>query len=382
MLKQPIRYSRRAFLWTVGKAGAAAYLSLGALGRGIPHANAQASGKVVVGYLPVNAETVIYRGVRDFWKEQGLNIELFRAAGGPAILEAMMTGGVPVGDIGNGPAVIAAARGFPFYYLTLGSLATPQNTYTRIMVKSDSAIRTVDDLRGRTIALHQRGTMEDLSLGALEKKFGVKKSELKIALVPYPNQAQALTQGLVDAIYASPPGDTIAEHKFGARTLVKTSDFLPWLGYSTLAVRRDFADKNPEVIKQLVRGWTLTARWIRDNAAEARRTSNEFLGIPPDIGAHVNVPQWIRNPLPCMQNVSHIYHMLVGAQTLKPLDDPATLINEYFVEPATRFTLPALEEIGIVPDPLQKSMIEGEYPLLPRPNSTYSAPWDDKLRKA
>ena len=380
MSRKHFNVGRRTFLKSIGVAGTGAYLCAAGLIPG--RAAAAAHDKIVIGYLPVNAETVAYRGGTDFWKQQGLNVDLYRAPGGPAIVEAMISGSIPAGDIGNGPAIIAAARGFPFYYLTIGAVATPQQSYSRIMVRPDSDIRTVHDLRGRTIALHQRGTMEDLSLGALEKRHGIKKSELKITLIPYPNQPQALAQGLVDAIYSVPPSDATAEHKFGMRTLIRTSEFLPWLGYTTLAVRRDFADKNPDSVKRLIKGWILTSRWIRDNAAAARTVSNEFLGIPGDIGAHVTLPQWLKNPLPVMPNIWHIYHMLTGAQMIKPVDDPAKLIDDYFVKPANAFTLPALEDLGIVDDPLQSAMIGGDYPLLPKPNSAYYAPWETKLVKS
>lgn len=379
MLKDDFNAGRRTFLTIAGAAAAGTLLSSG---DPIVRRAAAATDKIMIGYLPVNAETVVYRAGIDFWKQQGLNVDLYRAPGGPAIVEAMVSGSIPVGDIGNAPAIIAAARGFPFYYLTIGAVATPQQTYSRIMVKADSDIRTVNDLKGRVLALHQRGTMEDLSLAALEKKYGVRKSDLKITLIPYPNQPQALAQGLVDAIYSVPPGDAVAEHKFGMRTLVRTSEFLPWLGYTTLAVRRDFADKNPDGVKRLVKGWILTSRWIRDNPAAARKASNEFLGIPADIGDKVTLPQWLRNPLPVMPNIWHMYYLLTGAQMIKPVDDVAKLMDDYFVKPTTAFALPALEELGIVDDPLQSAMIGGDYPLLPNPNSAYYAPWDKKLLRS
>lgn len=380
MQRKVVNAGRRTFLAIMGASGAGAILC--PAGLVVQRAAASVIDKITIGYLPVNAETVIYRAGIDFWKQQGLSVDLYRAPGGPAIIEAMVSGSIPAGDIGNAPAIIAAARGFPFYYLTIGAVATPQHTYSRIMVKADSDIRTVNDLKGRLLALHQRGTMEDLSLAALETKYGVRRSDLKITLIPYPNQPQALAQGLVDAIYSLPPGDAIAEHKFGMRTLVRTSEFLPWLGYTTLAVRRDFADTNPDGVKRLVKGWILTSRWIRDNPVAARKASNDFLGIPADIGDKVVLPQWLRNPLPVMPNIWHIYYLLTRGQMIKPVDDPAKLMDEYFVKPTTTFALPALEELGIVDDPLQNAMIGGDYPLLPNPTSSYYAPWDKKLLRS
>ena len=147
---------------------------------------------------------------------------------------------------------------------------TRDRTYTRIMVRGDSPIKKIEDLKGKKLAIHQRGTMEDLSLGAVAKSFDIKKEDINITFVPFPNQPQALAQGLVDAIYTVPPFDAIMARRLGGRTLAVTSDFVPYLGYPTLAVRRDFTEQYPEAVDKLVRGWIKTLRWIRQNTDEAR----------------------------------------------------------------------------------------------------------------
>ena len=65
--------------------------------------------------------------------------------------------------------------------------------------------------------------------------------------------------------------------------MVETVDFIPYLGFSGIAVHRDFADRNPDAIKRLVKGAIRLQRWIDDNAAQARQTSNKALEIPDNI---------------------------------------------------------------------------------------------------
>lgn len=365
---------RRSFLKQGAQLGIAA-----AVGPFLHMGIARAADKVRIGYLPVNVMLPVYSEKAGFWKDAGLDIELYRAPGGPAILQALLSGDVPVGDVGVAPAVVAASRGLPFYFLTLASVSTPEHPLDRIMVRKDSPIKIFQDLRGKTLAINQKGTQPDAALGAAEKVFGIRKSEINIVPVPYPNMPQVLSQGQVDAIYPFPPADTIAEVSFGARTLVETTDFIPYIGFTTLAVRRDFADANPAVIKKLVKGAIVGQRWINDRPTESRRVANEFLGIPADIGAKVRTAYWARNALPVMANVWHLYELLVTGGIIKPSDDAQRMMQSYFIDPVLKFTLPALEELGVQPDPVVKKMLNASYPLLQKPVQEYHSKWDKEL---
>jgi hypothetical protein len=51
------------------------------------------------------------------------------------------------------------------------------------------------------------------------------------------------------------------------------------------------------------------------------------------------------------------------------------------VEPAKKFVLPAVEELGWQPDDQIEAMLKGEYPLLSRPPSSYYADWERRIVK-
>ena len=82
-----------------------------------------------------------------------------------------------------------------------------------------------------------------------------------------------------------------------------------------------------------------------------------------------------------MPNVWHLYEMLVQVKTIDPVADPAKLFNDAVVEPTKRFTLPAVEELSLQPDPEIEKMLTGDYALLPKPVATYYADWERRLLK-
>lgn len=361
------------------KAGAAS-LALVATPRALGiAATANIPDKIVIGTLPFSTEVTAFIGDVDYFKEQGLSVELFHGQGGPAVVQALVAGSIPLGDVGVGPALVAAARGLPLLQPALGAVGTPKQPFSRIMVKGGSPIVEVAQLRRRKLALHQRGTMEDIGLAALKKTHGIGREDLEIVLVPAPAQPQALAQGLVDAIYALPPADTVAERRFEARTLINTADFIPYIGYGTLAMRRDFVETYPDAAKKVMKAWLGFCRWIDDNAEAARKVSDANLNIDADLREHVRIPYFVRNGLPVMPNVWHVYEMLVAGKVMDAASDPGKLLDEAVIEPTKRITLPALDELGWSKDAAVQDMLRAAYPLLPKPPEAYYAEWEMKL---
>ena len=258
----------------------------------------------------------------------------------------MATGSIAAGEIGVAPSIIGLVRGLPLIAPFLSGFATPDHPFERIMVLPDSAIRTLDDLKGKKLAFLGPGTVPDMLLDALPKRAKITKADIKLVPMPAPNTPDALARGLVDAILAIPPADTVAERKYHVRTVANATELVPYAGLSTVVLRRDFAEANPEAARKLYRACIRFARWIDDNPAEARKVAAKNLGLPADLAAQMRIPLFARNGLPVMPNVWNLYEILVKSKTIDPHPDPARLFNEDIIEPTKRFSLPAVEAFG------------------------------------
>ena len=150
----------------------------------------------------------------------------------------------------------------------------------------------------------------------------------------------------------------------------------------SLVLRRDFADRNPEIVGKLLAAEIRFARWIEGNPGAARSAMAKNLNRPDDLAANARLPLFARNGLPVMPNVWHVYQMLVEAKTVDPHPDPEKLFNDAIVEPVKRFTLPVVEKLGIEPDPVIEKMLKAEYPLLPKPVESYYADWERHLLRS
>ena len=373
--------TRRDILHTATKAGAA-LLTVSVTAKSLElSAVAQVPEKIVLGTLPIDPALMSYIGQADFFKEAGLTVELTRFNNFAPILQGMTAGSVVVGEIGVAPGIIGITRALPIIAPYLSSFVTPRHPLERIMVLPNSPIKTLDDLKGKKLAFLGPGTVPDMLLDALPKKTGIGKSDIMLVPMPAPNMPDALGQGLVDAILAIPPGDTVAERKYGARTVANLIELVPYVGLSTIAIRREFAETHPEPTKKLLRACIRLSRWIDDNPVDARKVMATNVGLPQDLAAQTRIPLFARNGLPVMPNVWNLYEMMVQAKTIDPHPDPARLFNDTIVEPTKRFTLPVAEELGLQPDPEIENMLKGDYPFLPRPAASYYADWERRLLK-
>jgi ABC-type nitrate/sulfonate/bicarbonate transport system substrate-binding protein len=370
--------SRRSLLRRLGNGAVAfATISISARTLGLPVA-AQSAPKIVLAKLPLNAMVTTYLGDIDFFKEEGLAIEISTAQAGPAINQALAAGAIVVGDTGLPPAMVAMTRGIPILAPHLGAIITPTRPFERIFVKQNSPIRTLNDLKGRRLAILGWGTVAELVLGALSRKSNIRKEDIELVLIPPPYQPAALEQGQVDAIFATPPTDTIAERRYKARSIANGTDIVPYLGAAGLVVRRDFAETYPGPTKRLFKAAVRLARWTRDNETAARRTAAKNLGLPDEIASFSRVPLFARNGLQVMPSIWHIYEMMVQANTIDRHPNPAKLFNDAVVEPTKRYLFPALEQLGLQADEQVEGMLRGEYPLLPMPVASYYAEWEKK----
>jgi NitT/TauT family transport system substrate-binding protein len=344
-------------------------------------ASAQVPEKIVLGTLSISPVIASYIGEVDYFKDEGLTVEATRFQNFAPIMQGMAAGSIAAGEMGVAPNIIGLTRGLPLIAPFLGGFTTPGHPFERIMVLENSPIKTLDDLKGKKLAFLGPGTVPDMLLDTLPKKTKISKEEIKLVPMPAPNMPDALAQGLVDAIFAIPPADTVAEQKYHARTVANGTDLVPYAGLGTFVLRREFADANPQAATKLYRACIRFARWIDDNPLDARKAMAKNLGLPDDLAAHARMPLFPRNGLPVMPNVWNLYEMLVQAKTIDPHPDAAKLFNDAIVEPTKRFTLPAAEELGLQPDPEIERMLKGDYPFLPKPVESYYADWERRLLK-
>ena len=148
-------------------------------------------------------------------------------------------------------------------------------------VKDNSPIKTVADLKGKTVGISVIGGGTQGPFNMLLKKNGVDPAkDIKLVEVGFAVSEDALRQGRVDAVNMNQPFAARAEAKGGTRKLFALSEAMPNIVHILEACRADFVDKNPELVKAYVRDITLGMKKALANREETLKVVSEQLKAP------------------------------------------------------------------------------------------------------
>jgi NitT/TauT family transport system substrate-binding protein len=140
-----------------------------------------------------------------YWKKLGLNVNILGLAGGPAAVQALLTGRGDISVSGASELLTSISTGKPLPLLEFYNWIV-RNTYA-ISVPQSSAVQSIAELKGKPIGVENLGKDDAIALTTiLSIAEGVSKSAIQLVPVGSGTQAlQALKSGQV-AAYAG--GDT------------------------------------------------------------------------------------------------------------------------------------------------------------------------------
>jgi ABC-type nitrate/sulfonate/bicarbonate transport system substrate-binding protein len=148
-------------------------------------------------------------------------------------------------------------------------------------VKDDSSIKTIADLKGKTVGINVIGGGTQGPLYMLLKQAGLDPAkDIKLVEVGFAVAEDALRQGRIDAVNMNQPFAARAEAKGGIRKLFSLSEAMPNIVHILEACRADFLDKNPDVAKAYVRDITLGMKKALANRDETLKVVSEVMKAP------------------------------------------------------------------------------------------------------
>ncbi|MFI5267916.1 MAG: ABC transporter substrate-binding protein [Chloroflexota bacterium] len=154
-----------------------------------------------------------------YFDKYGVNFSLQYVQGSVKSVQAMVAGDLNMVQVA-GSAVVAAQATKQDLVMAAGFL---NETVWRIM--GGPAIKTVEDLKGKTVAVTQVGNADYFAWTLLAKKQGWKPEDFKFAPSGDANgQVAVLQSNQVQAIAVSPPNDVQAQ-KVGAHLVVDEATF-------------------------------------------------------------------------------------------------------------------------------------------------------------
>ncbi|MGZ5576572.1 MAG: sulfonate ABC transporter substrate-binding protein [Methylobacter sp.] len=236
--------------------------------------------EVSLGYQKYGS-LIILKSTGDLEKrlqEKGVTVKWAEFQFGPPMLEALNAGSLDFAITGETPPVFAqAAKGSPLVYVA-NEPASPQGE--ALVVKADSDIKNVADLKGKTVSTAKGSNAHYFLIQALAKA-GLTLSDISVVYLAPADARAALERGDIaawsiwDYFYAA------AEVQLGTRTLTNGEGIVN--NYAFYTSRRNFAEKYPELIEIILEEVGKTDAWIKNNPAAAAEKLAINVGVDAKI---------------------------------------------------------------------------------------------------
>ncbi|MEH2247563.1 aliphatic sulfonate ABC transporter substrate-binding protein [Nostoc sp.] len=168
-------------------------------------------------------------------------------AAGPQLIEALNAGKVDIGNVGETPPIFsqAASAAIPEVVYIAGRTPT-DGTNQGIVVKANSLIKKVADLKGKKVAFQVGSNAQYLLAKALQE-VGLKISDIQIVASTPSGARDAFIQDKADAWVGGDPLLAVAENTIPIRVL-RNAARINTLGGFYIG-RRQFVTQNPQLVR-------------------------------------------------------------------------------------------------------------------------------------
>jgi sulfonate transport system substrate-binding protein len=197
---------------------------------------------------------------------QGTKVQWVEFQAGPPLLEALNVGSIDFGYTGDVPPIFSQAAGGNLVYV---SAAAPSGDGEAILVKEESSIRSMADLKGRKVAIGRGTSAHNLLVAALEKA-GLRFSDITPAYLTPADAGSAFANDSVDAWAIWDPYFAVAQARNRTRVLATSGGTHEVSAY--FLANRTFADRYPDVVVSALSALSESAAWAdghRENVAQA-----------------------------------------------------------------------------------------------------------------
>jgi sulfonate transport system substrate-binding protein len=198
---------------------------------------------------------------------------------GPPMLQAMSSGSLDIGGVGDAPPVFAAAGGAQISIV--GALANNPHS-AGLLVPKGSSITSIAQLKGKKIAVAQ-GSSADYHLLTVLNKAGLSVHDVTLEYLQPAQALAALSSGSVDAWDVWAPFVEQAVAQDHARVLVDGNGYGSNFSY---AVAADSAIKDPTKAKEIHQYLTTldqAHRWANQHSSAWAATWAKATGLPQSV---------------------------------------------------------------------------------------------------
>jgi NitT/TauT family transport system substrate-binding protein len=245
-----------------------------------------------VGVLPVVDDAPVFIALQHgLFRAQGLEVTPVVLNSGEDATQELLSGKLQFAFSNYVTTILAASQGKKLRIVADGAQTLPDTNV--IMIEKGSPIRTVQDLRGKTIAVNALGNIGTLMVDSTLQTYGVPMNSVKFKVVAFPQMAAALQDRSVDAAWMAEPFITQAGEQIGAEELADTASGaltnFPIAGYEALL---GYMQQHPSAVAAFQRAIVRAQALAATRSVVEQSLPTYINGMPSQLVAAVHLDSY------------------------------------------------------------------------------------------
>ncbi len=291
-------------------------------------ARAQATTKITFGFTAVTDFASVFVAKEEgYFGKRALDVEPKFIPLNSTIPAALQSDSLTIG--GPTPSVFLQAvdGGLDLVLVAGGGLTAKNITGFGLVARAGSGIKTAQDCVGKKIGVPGLGAFLHVTFRAWLKDQGVDYRKVNFVEAAFPQHADLLRGGSVDAVVSADPFMSRITESGAGYVASYYSTFLPE-GNQTIvhAARRDWAEKNPQAVRAFRESLVEAAAFMVQpkNDARVRAAIGKYIKLPPDVLAKVQISP--PGPVVTDRQLAYWVGLMKDQDMLKGSPDVARLI--------------------------------------------------------
>ena len=213
------------------------------------------------------------------FKKNGLDVEVSRITQAKMV-QAIIAGSIDIG-LASGATLAYAAKGAPL--TGVAALSGPPSILV-LIVGAKSPIKSLDQLRNRTVAVTNLGSLTDWAVSqiALHEKWP--PSDIKrVSVGDTAARVATLRTGAADAAVIDIAAALNLEQRGEAKILVNFGDLITEFQNQVIYASDKLIKSNPDAVRGFLSGWFQTIDYARSHKAETVAFAQSELGVTPAV---------------------------------------------------------------------------------------------------
>jgi ABC-type nitrate/sulfonate/bicarbonate transport system substrate-binding protein len=298
---------------------------------GAPTRSAQA--KSYVAYIsdsPASASAYWVAKDAGFFQKHGLDVDLIFIDGSSRGIQTLISGGIPFTSAVGTAVINGQLAGGDIAIINSLTNTLPYYIFGKPEIKSP------EDLKGRSAAMHIPGTAADFALRLALKGIGLSLKDIKgVTVGGAPARVAAVASGQLDFTVGT-EGEKIRGEKLGLKVVIDMAKLnIPFQFTCTVTTRR-MTRENPDLVQRMVRAMAEAVHYYKNNKESVVKIMQKYARGPSraffEEVYDSNLPLLVDDTYPTLEGLKNTLEIQAGIDPKAAKAKAEDFVDLRFVE--------------------------------------------------